>query len=265
MAERRVLVFRKSELFFDETGSFPHEVPPFLLDSVVTSCVVDKNESSQVVAVLISEIADTGLMRGTWIPLRSVFARCTKEVADRASRALGILNWLASMRYCSRCASPLADHPAEIARICPECGTLVYPRISPAIIVLVHRGSRVLLARHVNRNTDVFTCIAGYVEHGESLEEAVAREVFEETALRVENVRYAGSQSWPFPDQYMIAFHAEWESGEIEVNPAEISQAIWFDRDALPPVPGPGTIAWRLIHGDLSVRQEKTLGGNVDP
>lgn len=119
------------------------------------------------------------------------------------------------------------------------------------MIVLVSKGDKILLARHKHRNTDVFTCLAGYVETGESLEECVAREIQEESGIKVTNIRYRGSQIWPFPDQLMTAFTAEWESGELVPEATEINELCWFSRDNLPPIPRKGSVAYRLIMGDL--------------
>lgn len=191
---------------------------------------------------------------GHWVRLRDLFASvdpALSALSSPAARALGLINWHNSTRYCSRCGAPLTDHPAEIARVCGGCRITVYPRISPAIIVLVHRDGKILLARHASRNQDVYACLAGFVEHGETLEACVSREVFEETGLTLKNIRYAGSQSWPYPDQFMVAFHADWASGEIRTDPSEILEARWFDPSDLPSVPMPGTVAWRLIHDVL--------------
>ncbi len=190
--------------------------------------------------------------RGIWMRLREILASeepALRRLAAPATRALGLINWHSATRFCGRCGGALADHATECARSCGSCGNIVYPRISPCVIVLVSKGEEILLARHTDRNQDVFSCIAGYVEHGETLEECVAREVYEETSLRVGNIRYAGSQGWPYPDQLMCAFRADWVSGDILVDPSEILEARWFSRDGLPNIPRPGTVAWNLIFG----------------
>ena len=133
------------------------------------------------------------------------------------------------------------------ARVCPDCGNIIYPRIDPCIIVLVYKEGKILLARHVQRNQDIYACIAGFVEAGEPIEHAVEREIMEETGLKVKNIRYFGSQSWPFPAQLMFGFIADYESGEISLQAEEISDAQWFDPDHCPASPQPGSIAYRLI------------------
>lgn len=193
--------------------------------------------------------AETG-KPAQWVRVRSLLARNTEVPSSLpvlAARAYGLINWHMNTLFCSRCGLRLKEHPSETARQCLSCGTDFYPRLAPAIIVLVHRDDKILLVRHSHRIQHLFSCIAGYVEHGETLEECVAREVREEAGISVRNIRYAGSQSWPFPDQYMIAFHADWESGELHPDGDEILEACWFSRDALPNVPSPESVAWKLI------------------
>lgn len=181
-------------------------------------------------------------------PIQSVFARGTEEEAFLSARARSILKWRKSMKFCQECASPLHDSRTFSARECEKCGKTYFPRIEPCIITLVQNGDKVLLARHKNRNVNSFVCIAGFIEAGENAEHAVIREVKEETGLNVKNPCYKGSQSWPFPDQLMLAFTAEYESGEINVQKDELSEAKWFSKDEIPDDTKPGSAAWRLLH-----------------
>lgn len=183
-----------------------------------------------------------------WVHLRNLFAT-NHPLAAAASRALGILNWRNRYRFCSKCGSPLHESTKETARICLNCEQIFYPTISPAMIVLVEKDNKILLARHKNRNTDVFTCLAGYLEQGETLEECVAREVHEEAGISITDIKYMGSQSWPFPDQLMVAFKAKWLSGELTPETNEITELQWFTRDELPSIPKPGSVAYKLIKG----------------
>ena len=135
---------------------------------------------------------------------------------------------------------------------CPGCGLLSYPRLAPAVIALVHRTTsdghdEALLARGVQFALPMFSCLAGFVEPGETLEGAVQREVLEEVGVRVDDVRYQGSQPWPFPHSLMIGFFARWVEGELVPDPTEIAEAGWFRRDALPSIPPSISIARRLI------------------
>lgn len=172
----------------------------------------------------------------------------TEEMANRILRAKGILEWLRETKYCSKCGTRLAPHAVQTALECPHCGKLTFPRIEPCIIVLVRRGDKMLLARHAQRNQNIYACLAGFMETGETAEQAVRREIMEETGLTVKNIRYFGSQSWPFPTQMMIAFTAEYESGELKIQESEIQHAAWFSKDECPATPQPGSIAYRLIH-----------------
>ena len=145
----------------------------------------------------------------------------------------------------------MEEHPAEgMARRCAACGTVVWPDVSPAVIVRVEKEGRILLARHAYRDREVWACIAGHLDAGETAEECVRREVREETGLEVDDIRYRGSQHWPFPNQLMLAFTARWVSGEIRVQEEELLEAGWHDPGALPRTPGRGSVAWRLIHGE---------------
>ena len=172
------------------------------------------------------------------------------ELAGLAARARGLLNFKNQKRFCAKCGAPLADDPYFTARTCTQCKTQYFPQLEPAIIVLVNKGEQILLAKH-RRNTTFYSCLAGFVEIGETIEHAVYREVLEETGIKVKNIRYVGSQSWPFPDQLMLAFRAEYDSGEITVQEEEILEAQWFSRNNLPQVPGPGSVAYNLIAGEF--------------
>ena len=181
-------------------------------------------------------------------PLRLFNHEQTEEMAMRVSRAKALMEWLRATRYCPKCGKELLPHPTLTAMQCGECGNLIFPRIEPCIIVLVRRGEEMLLARHVQRNQEIYACIAGFMEAGESAEQAVVREIKEETGITVRNVRYFGTQSWPYPAQLMIAFTAEYESGELRLQEDELSDAQWFTPDNCPASPQPGSIAYRLIH-----------------
>ena len=185
------------------------------------------------------------------ILLREYFwlARKTPELVAKAARAKGLLNFRKNKRFCSCCGFPLEDDPDFVARKCPNCDTQYFPQIEPAVIVLVQKGDEILLAEHQNRTKGMYTCIAGFVETGETIEQTVKREVFEETGLKVKNIRYRGSQAWPYPDQLMLAFTCDWESGEIKIQEEELKSAAWFKRDRLPKIPGPGSVACNLITG----------------
>lgn len=211
-------------------------------------CVADRwqEETSDLDAVLLR--SDAVLPEGyERQPIRSVFALGNEAETHRLARAKAILSWRSATRFCPRCGHALEEHPTLVARTCPACGHLLFPRIEPCIIVVVKRGEDILLARHVQRNQDIYACIAGFMEAGETAEQTVEREVWEETGIRVKNIRYFGSQSWPFPAQLMIGFLADYAGGELRLQDDEIADARWFSPSDLPPCPRPGSIAYRLI------------------
>jgi NAD+ diphosphatase len=163
-----------------------------------------------------------------WRGLRSLFGELDEVLLGVAARAAQVAEWARTHRYCGVCGSGTALLPGERCFKCPNCGHAAYPRISPAMMVLVRKGDAVLLAQHVQYAVKRFVPLAGFLEAGESIEEAVHREVFEEVGLRVHNLRYFGSQSWPFPHSLMIAFTADYLDGEIRVDASEILEARWF-------------------------------------
>ncbi|MEM9215691.1 MAG: NAD(+) diphosphatase [Cyanobacteria bacterium P01_F01_bin.150] len=179
--------------------------------------------------------------------LRSLYGILREDWFAIASRAIQIIEWDRTHRYCGQCATPTIQLPHERAKRCPDCGLRQYPRLSPAVIMLVYRGDELLLARAPRFRNGMYSVLAGFVEPGESLEEAVAREVYEEVGIQVKNIRYFGSQPWPFPNSLMVGFVAEYDSGELNPDPAEIEAVEWFTRDYIPPVPGKLSIARKLI------------------
>jgi NAD+ diphosphatase len=190
----------------------------------------------------------------TAIGLREVFATMPAQEAVVAGRAIQTLEWETDHRYCGRCGTATEPAGDEAARACPHCGATYYPRISPAVIMLVTRGDAMLLATRAG-GTGFYSTLAGFVEPGETLEEAVVREVREEVGIEVGNVRYFASQPWPFPSQLMVGFTAESAPGELRLEETELGDAQWYGPDdELPPIPPPFTIARQLIDAFLARR-----------
>jgi NAD+ diphosphatase len=187
--------------------------------------------------------------------LRQVLPVVEDEMTGLVSRASQLLEWYVAHAFCGRCGNPTELHDSELARRCTSCGALYFPRISPAVITLVHRDGEVLLARNRAQARAFYALIAGFVEVGETLEQAVRREIREEVGIEVGRIQYVSSQPWPFPSQLMVGFYAEYRSGKIVVQESELADARWFPLDALPPSrPGRYTIAGRLIDGFLAER-----------
>lgn len=182
-----------------------------------------------------------------WLPLRNAILILGENAWHPAARAMAFLNWRASTRFCGRCGAPNEDKPDEVARRCTACGSLSFPRLSPAVLAVVRKGDRLLLARNAHSTLGFWSLIAGFVEPGEPLEECVRREVAEEVRIAVMVKGYLGSQPWPFPDQLMMGFSAEWKSGELEPDGVEIAEAGWFGPDDHPPVPNVGSLSRWLI------------------
>lgn len=192
-----------------------------------------------------------------WRKLRALFGVIDDALLAITGRAFQIVEWARTHRFCGACGCATVPVPGERCIRCPQCGHQAYPRISPAMMVLIRRGGTILLARHLHSPSGFFTALAGFVEAGESIEEAIHREVQEEVGLRVRDIAYFGSQPWPFPHSLMVAFTAEYAGGDIVLDASEIAQAAWFGPDdALPPVPPLGlSIAGHLIHANLPRRR----------
>ncbi len=196
--------------------------------------------------------ADADPSDGAAIDLYAFHGRAGEGEWLAAGRAVQLVEWGRTHRFCGRCATPTEPATGHRALGCPSCGLMAFPRLAPAMITLVTRGDdgpeqEALLARGVQWRIPMYSCLAGFVEPGESLEGAVVREVREEVGLTVGDVRYRGSQPWPFPHSLMIGFRARYESGELELDATEIADAAWYRRDTLPQIPPGISIARTLI------------------
>lgn len=194
-----------------------------------------------------------------WIDLRSSWQRLGNEKWQKAAKAQELLNFRDTNKFCSLCGSPM--HTAsEISLKCECCGREIWPSLSPAIVVLVTRnnGKEALLVHAANfRHKNMHALVAGFVETGETLEECVAREIREETSLEVTDIRYVGSQSWPFPSQMMVGFTAKYLSGKLIATDGELTSLGWFTRENLPELPSLPSLSRRII--DLWITSDKTI------
>lgn len=167
-------------------------------------------------------------------PIRIALELLGNEWYSSATKAFSIINWDKNHQFCGRCGISTNHVPGTFERKCPTCSLVVYPRISPSIIVLIQRDKQILMARSPHFIPGAYGLIAGFVEAGETVEDAVHREVREEVGIKITNLRYFGSQAWPFPDSLMLAFRADYASGEIRIDHTEIENAGWYDIDHLP-------------------------------
>ena len=194
-----------------------------------------------------------GEPEGGAVPLMGLYGQVEEIMFTVAGRAVQLVEWERTHRFCGRCGTPTEPAAGERARRCPTCGLLAFPRLAPAIITLVERDDgAALLARGRAFPIPMYSCIAGFVEPGETLEQAVHREVGEEVGVRIDNVRYWASQPWPFPHSLMLGFNADYVSGDIVIDETEIIDAQWFAPDDLPQIPPGLSIARRLIDDWLS-------------
>jgi NAD+ diphosphatase len=193
--------------------------------------------------------------------LHSLYAAFDEILHALAGRAVQIVEWDRTHQFCGACAEPTQLSTSDRSRSCPRCKFPMYPRLAPAMIVAVERGSEILLGRSPHFPPGIMSCLAGFVEPGESAEEAVVREVYEETHIVVRDVEYVSSQAWPFPNSLMLGFRAHYESGEIEFDGVEIDDAGWFAADAMPMIfPGKVSISQWLIR-DFLTRNGQSVPG----
>ncbi len=188
------------------------------------------------------------------LTLRQLLAGADDRVFQLLARASQLATWHRDHCFCPRCGTGLEVHRKDLAKECGNCGLLQYPRLSPCVIMLVSDGDYCLLGRGHNFVPGVYSTLAGFIEVGETAEAAVAREVLEETGIRVTNVQYFSSQPWPFPHSLMLGFTAEFDGGEVCIQPEELADAQWFHVDALPDLPTPFSISRFLINDFIRSR-----------
>lgn len=186
-----------------------------------------------------------------WIGLRDSASLLSSSHYSAAIKASELIFWDNTTRYCTICGAEMTRH-TEISKRCTACEREIWPALSPAIIVLIHRGEEALLVHAKTFSKPFYGLVAGFVEPGESLEECVRREVKEETSLEITDIRYFGSQSWPFPSQLMIGFTAAYAGGEIKFADGELTSGGFFHPADLPTIPSPPSIARRMIEAWLA-------------
>ncbi len=244
-----LILFCGQDIFLTEQG-----IPEQAQLKPLLSCV--KPDSFLLVGTLngrpcraaeLHDKGETAAMEG-WIPFRIATGRLTDGVFTAVCRAKELLHWRRQHKFCGRCGGLLSEPERDAALTCSRCGELYYPQLAPAVIVAVIRdGKEILLAHNRRFRENIYGLIAGFVEAGESAEQAIAREILEETGITVGNIRYFSSQCWPFPNSLMLGYFADYVSGEAKADGEELRDLGWFAPDALPQIPPPGSIARRMI------------------
>lgn len=240
-------IFSKDLLLIKaEDNSLP-ERPPFLLQEDLYMGMHHNRH------LYVGEITDPQLPHEGWIwrDLRTLYDIVPRYTSAIAGRALQLIDWSRTNKYCGCCGSPTFHRSHERCKECPSCHHLSYPKLAPAILALIKKENQILLARSPHFPNQMYSALAGYVDPGETLEQCVTREVFEEVGLKVNNIHYFGSQPWPFSKSLMIAFCCDWEEGEITIDPVEIEAAAWFNKTKLPTLPPPLSISRMLIEDTL--------------
>lgn len=243
-------IFCKSDLVLEKTSDgytipFSEEAPVPLRTWSQILTVAPMEDGTEVRAVNI-DAPVTDNERLEMCGLRQSYYKLSSAFYLKAGKCAELLYWNQNTQYCGICGAPMKLE-TEISKKCTNCGKEIWPQISTAVIVLIHRDEEVLLVQARNFKTDFYGLVAGFVETGETLEEAVHREVMEETGLKVKNLRYFGSQPWPYPCGMMVGFNADYESGGIHLQKSELTKGSWFTKENLPTIPEKLSIARMLI------------------
>jgi len=252
------LVFSRNQVHYKPTDNAP--TPLFSADEVAQFEVLHQLQVGRLNGQTLSvvEVSPTAELPRGWerIRLRMLFNSLPHDLIMTCGYASHLLHWSLRHRFCGSCGDELANRSDEKAKYCPNCQQVYYPEINPAIIVAIVREGKLLLAHSARFKKKFYSVVAGFVEMGESFEDTIHREVMEEVGVSVKNIRYFGSQPWPFPSSLMIGFTAEWAGGEITLNDDEIDDAGWYTPENMPPIPPTLSIAGRLIQWYLKNYQQ---------
>lgn len=246
--QRRWLILSSGDVVIHSGGEALWETLPCASSDVLQSHPLDCDQAIDVVDIDPATLVN---LNNDYIclPLRQAIIESLLS-NNLLHQAACLVNWGRAVRHCCQCGMRLgtSTQAGDRARICKNCGREHYPKISPCVIVLIHRGDEILLAQGVRHPGNFYSLIAGYVEPGETLEQTVEREVFEETGLKVCDIQYQDSQPWSFPYNLMMGFTARYHSGVLKIAEDELICADWFREDNMPQLPPPQTIARRLIN-----------------
>ena len=250
MERKYWFVFCKGDLLLEKTSEgrytipYQEEAPTLLKEWTNVHTITPFGDDDVRTYTIDSPVTDNP--RYEMCGLRATYNKLPHELYQIAGKCQEILYWDANTRFCGVCGGPMKMH-TEISKRCTHCGKEIWPLLATAIIVLIRREDKVLLVHARNFRGNWFGLVAGFVETGETLEEAVVREVHEEVGIKIKNIRYFASQPWPYPCGLMVGFTADYVSGDLHLQRSELDDAGWFDRDHLPPVPDKMSIARQLI------------------
>ena len=249
-------VFCKTDVMLEKNGDGTYTIPlseecPITLKEWQTPHSTTPMDDGTEVRTVSQDAPHTNQERYEMCGLRPSFYKLSKELYLKAGKCQEILYWDKNTQFCGVCGAPMKLH-TDISKRCTNCGKEVWPQLATAIIVLIHRGDDVLLVHARNFKGDFYGLVAGFVETGETLEEAVRREVMEETGLTITNLRYFGSQPWPYPCGLMVGFNADYVSGEVHLQRSELSKGAWFNKNNLPTIPEKLSIARKLLDNWLN-------------
>lgn len=239
--KKDILLHKKSDGSFEiPAGDNPYEV--------CANTDIITQEYSEIRAKAFSvEDREHSIPNFEFVPLRKTFFFLPEGIYDLACKMEELVYWSNETKFCGRCGGKM-KFSSSISKTCTKCGHEVWPSLQIAIIVLVKRDDKVLLVQSKNFKSDYMGLVAGFVETGETLEQAVNREVMEETGLKIKNLRYIKSQVWPFPCNLMAGYVADYESGDIQIQESELSKGGWYSRDKMPPLPDEASIARQIIN-----------------
>ena len=232
----------KKILFNKKEGSFVHNNLNNQLKDEVFKIFKFENNSVFLSGTLTNITKDQA-----YLSKRELYPYLNEESLMIISRAFQLFDWIYKQNYCSRTGNKLSQVRDDLSKFCDSCPREYYPKMSPCILVVLTHENEILLVRHNNEIRTLYTAIAGFADLGESLEECVEREVFEEVGLKIKNINYVGSQSWPFPNQLMMAFQAEAISKDVQIDEKEILEASWFRPNDLPKIPPEPSLSNQLI------------------
>ena len=247
-------IFNNGRLLLCDDGAV--DVPKTLPEWLVCEGMRVFEENDEAVCYMARSTQEALSDNCRWVDLRESFHVLPERVYRQAGKASELLYFDLQHRYCGICGAPM-EWASSISKRCTRCGEELWPKLNTAIIVLVRKGEEALLVKAKNFRRDYYGLVAGFVETGESLEECVAREVMEETGLRVANIRYFASQPWPYPMGLMVGFQADYAGGDIALRDGELRDAAFFTRDTIPAIPGKMSMARMLIDDWLDEPDER--------